>query len=283
MRFEYSLTIKDLAESYQPFIPAAQAARLRRGLALWVAACFAATGLFVAANLWSAWHKRFSPPVEYPVQNLWVTLAPSLLPVSMMLTVMVTSFYRHYRRIRLTRKGTYSPANQPPAKLVGLLAVIPMVIFIVIPNVPAFELDWHPSPGTALWVGYTPWIFASMVGLLLGPLGRRRGAVQDWYRTRSLQRNYQLDINAEQLEIDTGSSHFRWKWNAIDRFRETKNLIVLITEDEQQLLVPKRAAEDPATLDALYALIQNSVSNGEFLAREVRFPVLPRPVIPLAA
>ena len=90
-----------------------------------------------------------------------------------------------------------------------------------------------------------------------------------------------FDANVDEVTVDNDLSMTRIKWQGFDRYRETANLILLITEDDAKLIIPKRAIPDPATMDALMSLIQTSIPKGQFLPREMRFPVVPLPVQPI--
>jgi hypothetical protein len=215
----------------------------------------------------------------YPEQNLWVSLTPSLVPAGMLALAVLIMMYRTRKRIRSVKKTGTTPPDQVDAKIEGLVAVLPMVVFPVLANIPAAAIPWHPSPGMVMWAGFSPWIAVSVFLLVVSRINRNRSATIAWFRARSLQRPIQLEVTAEAVETDNGLMKCRWRWTGFIRYRETKNLIILVTEDQTQLAIPKRAVAETATLDALYALIQNSIDSGDFLPRESRFPVLPTAVI----
>ena len=73
---------------------------------------------------------------------------------------------------------------------------------------------------------------------------------------------------------------FRWVY--FGRARETSNLMVLYSEENLRYLLPKRAVPE-GQFDALRALIHSHVPDCKFLLAPPAFPVLPKPVLPLAA
>jgi hypothetical protein len=55
--------------------------------------------------------------------------------------------------------------------------------------------------------------------------------------------------------------------------------MVLVTENKQQYLIPKRAFASEADLQAFRALLQNKITQTTFLTEMTGFAVLPKPAI----
>jgi hypothetical protein len=284
LRIEYQLTLADLTEANKAAVKAVQK-KSRGGLAGWMMFGVLVTAMvFLLESTHSTTRGTTGPSIiadpEPPRQNLWTILAPPLVVAGFLFVAVFISGIDNRRRAIRALKENSSPSQLPPLKALGYLSLIPFLA-LILPNVPALAVYWHPDPGMIEMAAFAPWIVFVFVLIGLNRLNRRWAVHKLFAQQRSIRRPIKLEATESQLAIDDGLNYFRYDWSTFDRYAETENLLKLVTEDETALLIPKRAMPDLADLDMLRGLIQTKIARGTFLPRDPRFPVLPAPVIPL--
>ena len=146
---------------------------------------------------------------------------------------------------------------------------------MVLPNVPALAIPWHPTLRRQLWAAVAPWfaygIFACGVTLTRS---RHRTATL-WAGNKSIQRPGTLDLSDDGLVATDVAVTAHYRWPHLVGYRETAHLLLLHTEDGGLVMIPKRAVPNPADEYLLRAMIQTHIAAGAFLPREVTFPVRP--------
>ena len=197
-------------------------------------------------------------------QDLWVTLAPSLVGVTLVAggTLLGRWQARHPggtrgRQIRATALTVFSFA------------------WMLLPNVPALAIIWHPTHLRLLWAAVAPWFAYGGFACVVGLTRPRHTAAVLWAGQRSLGRPGVVELSDDGVAVTDANVEARCRWQHFVRFRETNSLIVLDTEDGAPLMIAKRALPNPADEDVLRRLIQAHVASGSFLPREVAFPVVP--------
>ena len=264
MTFEYTLTLADLRESMA--MPRA------RQDAVWTALVAYAVLLVLAVPLAGGVMGEepaatLAAAAAGPPRDLWVTLAPSLVGF----TLVIAGALAGHRR---PRRG--ATTIRPPLLRRSVPVSVPVVLafaWIILPNVPALAVHWHPTPRRVLWAAVAPW-FAYLIFACGTVLARgRRTAALVWDVQRSIRRPVKLELNDDGVVATDPAIEQRFRWPHIASYRETANLLLLETEDTVTLILPKRAVPDPAAEGHLRTLIQTHVANGAFLPRDAAWPV----------
>ncbi len=274
MRLEYQLTPDDLREAFAPPV--------QRRDAIWTNVVCYAVLLALAVPTAAGWMGQEAPAdtaaaLAAPPQNLWVTLAPSLVGFTLVAGGTLLGRWQD-RRGRARLVGAATP---PAARVQGTVLVAVAFAWMVLPNVPALAVAWHPTLRRVLWAAVAPW-FAYMVYASAVVLTRpRHTAAVVAALTRSLRRPATVDVSDDGITSTDGVVDARYRWPHLVRYRETAHLLVLLTEDGGPLILPKRALTGPAGEDQLRALLQTHVASGTFLPSGAAFPVVPVPAVEL--
>jgi hypothetical protein len=272
MTFQCTLTPADLRESMA--LPRA------RHDVVWTQMVAYAVLLAVAIPL-AAGTMGEEPPAALaaaaagPARDLWVTLAPSLVGV----TLVVGGALAGRRRLRRTLAVRAQPDRTTLRPSIPVpLPVVVAFTWMILPNVPALAIHWHPTPRRVLWAAVAPWFAYLMFTSAVVLAHARRSAALMWDVQGSVRRASTLQFSDDGIIVADRHVEQRFRWPYVVRYRETDNLLLLDTEDTLTLILPKRVIPDPATEGGLRTLIQRHVAAGAFLPRD---PEWPAPVLPL--
>jgi hypothetical protein len=280
IHLEYSLTAEDLAEALKPPTPPGTKPSQSRGAIGWLifvlllGCCFALqlSGEKLAHGI------SPSPATSGGQTNLWITLAPPMWPV---LIILAAAAGNAITAKLPSRRRTRNAAEQAKPIQIGVIAIaLPLVFLVAIVSSDTFAISWSPTPLLAVAVAFAPWAVTFLLLALWGKVFGKRAARKNWERSTWLHRPMTMDASDECLMVDDGITVTRRRWAGLKRYRETENLLILTTEENLNVLIPKSAASDIGMLDTLYGLIQRSIPVGEFLPRDSRFQVVPRAALP---
>jgi hypothetical protein len=148
------------------------------------------------------------------------------------------------------------------------------MIWIVPAEWPGLAIHWRPTDGQILWVALAPWmIYFGVTGYFT--IRRSNRAVDiAWAKRPSLHRTNHTEVTAEGIVTDDGVVAHHYRWPHFKRYGETKNLLLLTTENDVTLFLAKRAVPEDRAMDELKMLIHNNIAEGEFLAGPSAFPVI---------
>jgi hypothetical protein len=215
-----------------------------------------------------------------PQQNLWTTLTPPLVVTGFIVVALINGSFDARRRAKKALATNSAPSQLPASKFAGFIVLLPLAL-LLLPLLPGIAIYWHPSPGEIETIAFAPWIGLIWILIPLVPFNKRGAILREFAQLRSARRSVRIQATESNLSIENGPNFFRYDWSTFDRYQETTCLIKIYTEDERVLMIPKRVFPDINSLDAFRSLIQNRIPRGTFLPRDVRFPVLPQPVIAL--
>ena len=279
MDVQYTLSFKEFAEGIKPLPKTSPATKRNRVLRLTAAMIVGgALGILLESNLLAGRGGLSAGrrPVEFPVQNLWTTLAPPLAMAGFFLFAYLSQALQNWRLARAALAARDSPVDHPPSVLLGLAILLPLGFFIL-PNVPALAIDWKPSPGAMEVVQVAPWWCLLFVPRIGKRFTQFAATIKAYATQRSQRRQFLLEIDEDSITLRTGPDLHRLAWISFDRYHETKNVLKLITEDETIIIIPKRAILNPGMMITLRSIVQTKISHGTFLPMTTGFTVLPQP------
>jgi YcxB-like protein len=289
MYFEYQLTFDDFAEA--AVAPVAGKKKIRAswliiGVTIYfsfLAVCLVV--IYLASRRMGAITLARGPSIEgsdQPRQNIWMTLTPALVLIGFLVCAALMGYLDNRRRARIALAKQCSPLDPRPSRMLATLIFLPL-LFLLLPNSPKWAVYWVPSSDSVFQVTALSWIAMLCILALIGRLTRHSANLKAFAAARSLRRPLKVEAVDAFLSLDDGLNQCRYDWRKFDRYQETKNLLKLVTEDDLSVIIPKRAAADADTLEALCSLLQTKIAKGTFLPRDPRFQVLPLPVIPMDA
>lgn len=281
MRLEFTYTFDDLKEALVPEKYAANPGAYRgasiSGLLAWPLLF-----LMIAASLWMQELSPVRPrPAELPARELALDLLPSVLPAALVFLLLAIATWRTYRRSWQGPTLTVTSGRKWAQQVVGVLIMLIVALGTLALLNRDWEIVWQPTRNQLLLLEIVPWMINLMLLVLLGQLQRRWSARQQWASKPGWQRPKVLELDAAGFSLLDPVSRVQHAWPYFRRARETANLIVLISEDGLQYLIPKRAFADPLDADRARGLIQNMVPQSSFLSKPGGFAVIPKPAIPL--
>jgi hypothetical protein len=264
VQLQYTLTLDEVNESQRTILANGKPVRWIVSLLFWI--------YILGAMLGFTYFNADRTHVPY-TENFWLTLAPPL--VSMLAVSLHWGLAVQTQRRNLKPKVLHAAAySRWVSSLIPVMLLSPTV-FLAIAMIPAFAIQWHPSPAWRLVVGLVPWVVCfillqAIVAALAPSRGRRAMKMWPW-----LSRPHVVEVSEAGIHIRDGVVDAQLGWAYFIRFRETKNLILMHTEQNQPFILPKRAIASEEDESALRSLIQSNIAHGKFIAREARFAVLP--------
>jgi hypothetical protein len=280
MRIEFTYDPADLGEIWVPDEFAANPTKAHRawtdelavksvGIIVFIVFCIErvqqrAPGLSWSHPFSQVW-RAFTPSV------LLATL-PALLPALSIIAMYAAEIAATWRTQRSRKSASRWAAELPGMTFLACVGIAIWAIFT----------EFQPQP-TELLPQVVFLAALSSCGLLtlvlvLSFVQRRARNIGLWGKDPSLRRIKMVVIDEHAFTFGDPLYEVRFTWPAIGRVRETKNLLILISEDGTPFPIPKRAFADPADLGRCRSLLQNVVPNTQFLVRPVGFAVLPPPV-----
>ncbi|HEY2586821.1 MAG TPA: YcxB family protein [Tepidisphaeraceae bacterium] len=286
VELEFNYALADLRES---LVPEKFAANPEKYARRWIrtAVIWAIAALVGAIDVWlNVWlnrrfpipHRPEPPDVPYDLRTEFL---PSVLPALWVFTVYILTIRLTWRGLRRGERVKAMNAD-PISKVIHLLvsAAIGLVAGIGI----AAD-DWDSivrmSPARVALLAVAPWCVLVISMQILGVLQRRGKIVGEWRRKPSWRRAKSVRLDETGFVLRDPLYQFTFNWAYFSRARETKNLLIIVSEGGTEYLIPKRAFAHPADLERCRSLLQNAVPKTRFLVRPVGFAVLPHPVLPL--
>jgi hypothetical protein len=165
MRFSYLVNLDDFKEAVQSKSPLGKPARpgfvLLNGLFVFGICLVSA---LPRTQFYTRWELR-----DLSRRNLWVTLAPSLC----IITFLSTGSILQKLRKALVGRGRKNSALTNTLQVVSQFQVLLCLVWVLVANVPQFEIGWHPSEGEKIYAALAPWaLYFAVVGYLAS---RKRG------------------------------------------------------------------------------------------------------------
>lgn len=282
VELEFNYELADLRES---LVPEKFAANPERYARRWIrtAVIWTLAALIGAIDLWL--NRRFPiphrpQPLDVPY-DLRTEFLPSVLPALWVFSVYVLTIRLTWRALRKGERVKAMNAD-PISKVIHLLAsgAIGLVAGI------GFAADdWDSivrlSPARIALLALAPWCVLVILMQVLGLLQRRGKFIGEWRRKASWRRPKSVRLDETGFVLRDPLYQFNFTWAYFSRARETKNLLILVSEGGTEYLIPKRAFAHPADLERCRSLLQNVVQNTRFLVRPIGFAVLPHPALPL--
>jgi hypothetical protein len=209
------------------------------------------------------------PPVD-----LIVSLGPSyaaaaMVGVLVLLAVVLT-------RLRGKKAAISRQIASAVAAVTFLLVAGIAWAFLHFDQTPQWAMA-SPSRALLLAIAVAPWIvlFALMILLL------RRATAWQWKAKPSLRRRRHMILDNDGLENGDEVAVARYHWPYFTRAWETENLLVIVDENRNRQILPKRAFADAGEVGVARALIGSHVADSKFAVAPTGFPVAPLPVQPL--
>jgi hypothetical protein len=289
MKLEYTPTLEDFKEAIAPStaaakggVPAKKKPYFARGLFGWVLFLGLAIVLFCLMNMQQRAGSRASAQlaaagIAVPQRsqiNVWRILVPQIIPATfftLFLLYGVTIFGR-------VRKKPANPPDREKRKGITKAATIVILVISLTPLVlleEPFRIDVDAEQFPVGYATLFTWIGALLLILLLTRLATKNSLRNQWDANPSLRRAKAVEIDERGVRMIDDHSDFFFAWPMFENYRETTNIFCLTTDSRLFVYFPKRAFSSPAELDALCALLQNNIKTGQFLPRELRFPVVP--------
>jgi hypothetical protein len=266
MQIEYALTFEEWREAYAPVTGSSKPAKKTSPafqLISWLL-LFALSILELARP--SVSYARGLPPSE----NLWVMLTASLCVATFFASESIASALLKQQ----TRGG--KPITLGGAQAVGTVTML-AYIWIIPVWFPQLAIYWHPTDNQKVWAAFAPWFLYLAITRYILARRRARAMEQLWNKSASLKRTNHARVTSDGVVIDDGYTEHRYRWNYMQRYRETLNMVVLTTIDTGTILLPKRAVPDDSAMDEMKMLISENVPDGKFLQKPQAFAVIVSP------
>ncbi|HEV8604599.1 MAG TPA: YcxB family protein [Tepidisphaeraceae bacterium] len=273
MKLEIQYTEEDLREA-NGYAYAQGGAKARRSI--WVGIVGWILFLIVMAVLWlllkrDAYGIRNGPE---PANDLTLALLPSAVAAICFLAFVIATLQMQLKVARM--RAAFGKAGYDKVKRSGWAGIMVLVVMGALSSpqfVPAIK--WHGGRYATLMLAFVPWIVVVFVLIVILKLYNRAVIRNTWEQKPSLRRPHVFEVNDEQFVSSDVNSTSAFRWSAFLRFRETENLFILVTEDSNFIMVPKRALGDPELMTGFRAMIQTHIAEGYFLtAPAPGFPVL---------
>ena len=220
-------------------------------------------------------------------RDLVLLIGPSLLCSLLFGLMFIGALTSQLRRARMRASFASPAASAGPGRITRIIIMVVVFelagIFLGIDLIPTME--WTTTRRAAFLAGLVPFLVMLMAMFLMMLIFQKKMIAASWRQQAGLHRPRTLEFTDEQVTSMDGLITVNWKWDAFVRFRETRNLFLVVTEDSRFLIVPKRILIDPAMMMEFRALLQTHIAEGHFLTLPVAaFPVvnavtLPPPVI----
>jgi hypothetical protein len=269
LRIEYTPTLADLKEALSP--PAvAPSPKIARFIS-YTKAILATSFLIALAIFFYLLQKQklhlhvhvpnSSQPPSFNAapQDLLATLIPSWIPCLLLLTLLLPNVYR--------RRAKPNPDPVPQARRTKfdtnlfLSALLILVGFALVALVfPSISIPWHPTRDQQIGLGCLPWLILTAFLRLF--FSRQQSILRLWNANSVLRSPATADFDPAGLTVTQEFISVHFQWPHFATFRETTNLFLLITRDNNIHFFPKRALPDPQSLDALRNHLQSVLPHG---------------------
>lgn len=120
-----------------------------------------------------------------------------------------------------------------------------------------------------------PWFVLMLFLVIHNGLTRSVALRRRWEMQPELHERTTLTVAEDGLVIETLNARYDYRWVFFPGFRETASLLLLYISANSCWMIPKRAFQDPASLDSFKGLLMTYVKDGHFLPTSSAFPVQP--------
>jgi hypothetical protein len=281
VQVEFSYEIADLRESQVPEAFAAKpekyARRWIRTVVIWMIAA-----VFGAIDVWL--NRMF--PTPSPSQPRMVAydfrleFLPAILVAMYIISVYILTIRATWRGLRKGERIKGWNAD-PVARVFHILVSVAVGVVAGAAIYGQWDSGAQLSPGLVVTLTLCPWVVLIVLMQVLGLLQRRAKLVGEWRLNPGWRRPKSARLDDHGFVLRDALYELSFTWAYFARARETKNLLILVSESGAEYLIPKRAFADPSDLERCRSLLQNVVPNTRFLVRPIGFAVLPNPVLPL--
>ncbi len=281
----FTYTLADLEEATAATNKSAKPPRSRKLMAGWMVFVFFAmlTFLLLTGNRTPV--ASATQPIPTPVStvDLGSLLTPhiSLALFFVLILVLGKAAGARNRRPDLSQKDRQKTVTRLGKAFLVLIVTLVFLNFYVAGRDQPILIE-SLTPSGQLWLCYLPWGIAII--LLAFILSRNKGqAVQDqWAMKKSYRRPKELEFDTEAFTIRDEASEHRVRWALLERYGETRNLLIVYDENSLMYFFPKRAFASEEELMRFRGVIHTNIAEGEFLPQTSAFPVsVPQPVLPV--
>jgi hypothetical protein len=283
MRIEFNYTLDDLREVT---VPEKYAHNVRRYRWRWVwgSAAWIVIGACAVFQFWLAHQSaRLFQQRKHPPDDLMLELMPTCIPAAFVVLVYAITIWKGWRKSRFRPASVNGSLakNNNTARIIRLVfwGGIGAIGYILVGL--KESMTWHPSNAQLVLIRLAPWAVVIGQMLLLGQLQRRWLPRQQWFTQPNWRRPKTMVMEENGFSVMDALSSNQMSWAFFARARETENLLILVSHDGLQYVIPKRAFVDSAEVERCRALLQNMIPNISFLVQPSGFAVLPKPVIPV--
>jgi hypothetical protein len=140
--------------------------------------------------------------------------------------------------------------------LLGSVVLLSSITSVQIPGAP-------PPPPTdwgALFYPHISWLLMITLFAIFVAKHQRTSIRRAWDGQKNLHRPHTLDMTVQGVTVSTPLSRSDYHWDAIPKFLETPNMLILYVSDLTFHLVPKRALATLEELEAFRSMCKNLIS-----------------------
>lgn len=279
MRIEFTYQLEDVREAMTPIAARRRSRTLRRVISIVSWSVFALGMAFI----W--WIGRIAPSPPWALDGTPMDLISDVLPAALLGTfvcaLMIIVAWKAWRGSRRVAIAEQSGKPTLSARIIGGLfgLLIAGTAYLLI--VPSWVVLWTPTRTERILASAGPMALVIFLLIVAGKLQQRWNAAKQWVSKPGWKRPKVLELDASGYHISDALTRHDYAWASFIRARETENLLLLVAEDAQQHLVPKRAFSGPEELQRCRSLLQSMIAKTEFLVQPTGFEVIPKPALPV--
>jgi len=233
----------------------------------------------LVAGLWAIFSNRGNPATPQPepakpVLDVTMVVLPSAVAAIWILLGLSVSLLMQVQVIR--SRTPFGKAAYKKIKASGWMGALMLVAIAALVS-PQFVpvIEWRGGRFFALFLAFVPWFIALFVLLPILRLFNRAVVRSHWTMNVSLHGPIELKLDDAKVVSRSANIETTYRWSGFLRFRETANLFVLVTENAEFMMVPKRDLDSQGVMMEFRALIQTHIAEGYFLTvPDAAFPVL---------
>jgi hypothetical protein len=280
MRVKFHYTPEDL---WEVAIPEAHATDLRKYNRRWIVTLIPWVVLILVAGFEIlVWNSALQgSDADRPSESVLLEVLPPGLPAAFLVGGCFVLIWKGWRKSRYrVPQGEQSPPGKGTSRL--LLRLLSWFLFGVI-GFAMFKrtgsMVWHPSAIQLMLVRIMPWALVIFTFMLFGRLRKMWLPRQQWFTQPTWSRPKVVEMDEREFRLSDPLMHTSMLWSCFARVRETQNLLILVTLEGLQYIVPKRAFNSAEDVEQCRALLQNSLPRCQFLVRPSGFAIVPKAII----
>jgi hypothetical protein len=281
MRIEFTYQFEDVREALHPDAARRRSRALRRIISI------VSWSIFVLSMAFIYWLRQFTPSRPWALDGMPLDLISDVLPSALLGTfvcaLMIIVAWKAWRGSRVAAAEVQPGKTTASARIIGGLLGFSVAGAIYLLIKPDWVIPWTPTRTQRILLSAGPMAVVILLLIMAGKLQQRWTAARHWVSKPGWKRPKVLELDATGYHISDALSRQHYAWASFVRARETGNLFILMAEDAQQYVVPKRAFSGPEELQQCRSLLQSMIAKTDFLVQPTGFEVIPKPVLPLAA